>query len=203
MTPKRHRRSRFDDRAESGIGVMIVFIASTLVAAVAAGVLIDAGGSFSKKSTDTGRDVSKSVSTNVQTILWTGYRASTAVDMQGLNLTIGLAPGSLSTTLAEMKLQISNATSTKTLSYLNGAPSGTTFNASEIRDTDNSFTAASPSMNAGDVITINVNLESVLGAALATRQDLNLLLLPEQGQPVDASFQSPTSYASNTVIPIR
>lgn len=55
-----------DEAAQVGIGTMIVFIATILIAAVAAGVLIDTSQSLSDKSTRTGNEATGAVGTTLQ-----------------------------------------------------------------------------------------------------------------------------------------
>src|SRR5688572_21011911 len=59
---------RRDDWAEVGIGTMIVFIASILVASIAAGVLIASSQKLQAKSTQTGNDATRNVSSGLQVI---------------------------------------------------------------------------------------------------------------------------------------
>jgi len=55
-------------KAEMGVGTLIIFIAMLLVAAVAAGVLIQTAGSLQEKSLSTGQQSRAQISTNARTI---------------------------------------------------------------------------------------------------------------------------------------
>ena len=55
-------------KAEMGVGTLIVFIAMLLVAAIAAGVLIQTAGSLQEKSLSTGQQARAQISTNARVI---------------------------------------------------------------------------------------------------------------------------------------
>ncbi|QZP36845.1 archaellin/type IV pilin N-terminal domain-containing protein [Halobaculum magnesiiphilum] len=80
-------------RGQVGIGTLIVFIAMVLVAAIAAGVLINTAGFLQSKSQETGQQSSKQVSDRLQEVSTVGSvnDAGDAVDI--VNVTVTQAPG--------------------------------------------------------------------------------------------------------------
>ncbi|WP_348612903.1 archaellin/type IV pilin N-terminal domain-containing protein [Halobaculum rarum] len=78
-------------RGQVGIGTLIVFIAMVLVAAIAAGVLINTAGFLQSKSQETGQQSSKQVSDRVQEVATVGNVSGNQVDI--VNVTVTQAPG--------------------------------------------------------------------------------------------------------------
>jgi|Deesub1362B_J571_1020462.scaffolds.fasta_scaffold00642_6 flagellin FlaB len=89
-----------NNRAQIGIGTLIVFIAMVMVAAITAGVLLKTTGTLQSKARSTGEEATKEVSTNVKIVDLTGYAyANETWNNGGPNITkliilVTLAPGS-------------------------------------------------------------------------------------------------------------
>jgi len=72
-----------DNRGQVGIGTLIVFIAMVLVAAIAAGVLVDTAGFLQEKAQQTGEDSTDQVSDNIQVVSKFGEIKKTHVPQDG------------------------------------------------------------------------------------------------------------------------
>jgi flagellin FlaB len=98
------------DRGQVGIGTLIVFIAMVLVAAIAAGVLINTAGFLQSQSEQTGQQSSAQVSDRLQVINTVGENISevgdTSVRQIGvINMTVSKAPGANDIDLETLTLQ--------------------------------------------------------------------------------------------------
>lgn len=72
-----------DERAQVGIGTLIVFIAMVLVAAIAAGVLLNTAGLLETQAMATGEESTRQVTNNMQIISEVGYNVAGDKDVGG------------------------------------------------------------------------------------------------------------------------
>jgi flagellin FlaB len=96
----------FDDdkRGQVGIGTLIVFIAMVLVAAIAAGVLINTAGFLQTQAEDTGTESSEQVADNLNVITEVG-NVSDSDTINELRVGVQPAAGSDDINLAELTVQ--------------------------------------------------------------------------------------------------
>jgi len=86
------RATGSDDRGQVGIGTLIVFIAMVLVAAIAAGVLINTAGFLQTKSEETGQQSGQQVTNRLQVSSATGSSLNDE-GVGSVNLTVKKSPG--------------------------------------------------------------------------------------------------------------
>jgi flagellin-like protein len=103
-------------KAEMGVGTLIIFIAMLLVAAVAAGVLIQTAGSLQEKSLATGQQARAQISTNARVIEVSAAdgRLGNLTDFQEI---VKLSPGSDAIKLDQIIFTFNTKDSTSTLKY--------------------------------------------------------------------------------------
>ncbi len=199
MESRRRQAIEKDESAQVGIGTMIVFIATVLVAAIAAGVLISTSSDLQERSSRTGQDATEQVSSNLNVESVVGKRDSASGGLDDLEIYVTLAPGAAEVDLSQVKIQVSNSTSLNTYSYSSSATSSTENTASALRDADSSFSASNPVMTAGDLVRIDIALD-LSSTEFDPREDVRIVLIPEVGNSVSAGFSTPNSYGTKTVI---
>jgi archaeal flagellin FlaB len=115
-------------KAEMGIGTLIIFIALLLVAAVAAGVLIQTTGSLQEKALTTGTQARSTISTNAVVVEVSATNGTDGA-LNNLTMIMKLAPGSDEIKMSESLLTINTYQKTATLEYKESSSPKTEFTA--------------------------------------------------------------------------
>ena len=205
-----------NDRAEVGVGTLIVFIAMVLVAAVAAAVLINTTGSLQQRASATGKEATQEVSSNLKVVNVYGVVTAGAVDE--LRIVAQLASGALPMDLEELVIRYSDGEDSYNLVWTPayddaGACDGagtietTTDDANFIslwvRPTAtgaNDLGCADKSvMEAGDLVEFRFTLSN----GIEERTPVEISMIPETGSAVSADFKSPPTYGDDTVVTLR
>ena len=103
-------------RAEMGVGTLIIFISLLLVAAVAAGVLIQTAGSLQQQALSTGTQATGQISTNA-VALEVSATDGTAGSINNFTMIMRLAPGSDPIRLDAATLSFSTSNTTQSYTY--------------------------------------------------------------------------------------
>jgi flagellin FlaB len=93
-----------DDRGQVGIGTLIVFIAMVLVAAIAAGVLINTAGFLQTQAENTGTESTEQVSNNINVLSAVG-QVNNSDQINQTRLSVAPAAGSEAVNLEEVTIQ--------------------------------------------------------------------------------------------------
>jgi flagellin FlaB len=93
------------ERGQVGIGTLIIFIAMVLVAAVAAGVLINTAGMLEAKASDTSQDARSQVSNHIVVVSAVGEVSGSGGSVTTLNLTLMKAAGAGDMDLAKASFE--------------------------------------------------------------------------------------------------
>ncbi|WP_254830930.1 archaellin/type IV pilin N-terminal domain-containing protein [Haloglomus salinum] len=97
---------RDEERGQVGIGTLIVFIALVLVAAIAAGVLINTAGFLQNQAESTGQESTQQVSNNVNILSTTGSMSNAGGPVNEITVVVGVGPGSDPIDLADARFEL-------------------------------------------------------------------------------------------------
>ena len=127
-----------EERGQVGIGTLIVFIAMVLVAAIAAGVLINTAGFLQSQAEATGQESTDLVSDRIEVVSTTGIVDSASDGSLGtINVVVTTAPGASDIDLNETVIQAVGPNGTSTLSLASdGTEAGDKFGIEGISDPD-------------------------------------------------------------------
>ncbi|WP_276273302.1 archaellin/type IV pilin N-terminal domain-containing protein [Haloarcula litorea] len=145
-----------DERGQVGIGTLIVFIAMVLVAAIAAGVLINTSGYLQSSALSTGQESSDSTTNRVQVVSATGSSLSDN-EVGVVELVVKKSPGAGNVDLGQATIQWVGPSGSYYQLAENGAdgsPDGR-FAVSAVQDDDSSVPVLD---DAADRFTITLDL---------------------------------------------
>jgi archaeal flagellin FlaB len=186
-----------NDRAEVGVGTLIVFIAMVLVAAVAAAVLINTTGSLQQRAQATGKEATQEVSSNLKATGVYGHRNDTTTsNVQKIVLALELSAGAVSIDMTKLIVRYSDGSTTFNYDY--GWDGGNGFNTTWVRGSNNSAV-----MTSGDLVEVEFHTWPATSGGIPTREDIRISLIPEQGASVVADFKTPATYGTDRIITLR
>ncbi|MFB6299920.1 MAG: archaellin/type IV pilin N-terminal domain-containing protein [Halobacteriales archaeon] len=191
-----------NDRGQVGIGTLIVFIAMVLVAAIAAGVLINTAGFLQTKSAETGEKSSQQVTNRLQVVSVSGNATGDYVDR--INVTVKKGPGSDNINLGNTTVSYLGPDNSQTLTYASGVDvnsvGSSEFGVRTIRDTDGSSTV----LNSGDDrFKIFINISTISGSGdtgLEESENAELELVTRSGSKTLYQFQVPNALEGQNVV---
>ncbi|WP_226011980.1 archaellin/type IV pilin N-terminal domain-containing protein [Halomicrobium salinisoli] len=158
-----------DDRGQVGIGTLIVFIAMVLVAAIAAGVLINTAGFLQSSAEQTGQESQEQVTNRLQILSSTGEKTGVSGDgaIGNVSLTTTKAPGADDIDLDEVTVQWVDETGTYNIvsDATNNANADGVFHVQPFKDNDDS----SPVINSPDD---RINMKFALSSSDVASEDL-------------------------------
>lgn len=188
---------RRDDWAEVGIGTMIVFIASILVASIAAGVLIASSQKLQAKSTQTGNDATRGVSSGLMILDVDGVRSGTdnTDPVDELELWVTLAAGADPVDLSTMAVFLTDGTDNLEIVTCNpggAVAADTQFATVTIRGN----AADCGTVESGDLVVIHLGLAGampiqVLPGGITAQEEIQIRLVPIYGIPMLLRFTAP------------
>lgn len=104
-------------KGQSGIGTLIIFIAMLLVAAVAAGVLIQTTGSLQNKALVTGAQAESQISTHIDVVSMTGTNGTSNSTIENIQMIIKLSAGSDTIDINDLTTTIDTPSASQTVTF--------------------------------------------------------------------------------------
>ena len=197
------KKRRMEERGEMGVGTLLIFIAMILVAAVAAGVLVQTAYKLQQQAESTGDEAIADVATGFKVLaVWGTTNASAVIDT--VYLKVALTAGSPGVNLANTTIEViktigGDTGSEVTLSYA-AAASDTEFTATELRDMPPATTAVM--MTSGDIFQVEIDLTTAsgIGMELDVQERLSLVLMPKHGVPTLLEITAPPTLEASSVV---
>ena len=167
-------------KASQGIGTLIIFISMVLVAAVAAGVLIQTSSSLQSKALDVGKQSQERVTTTMDIVKVYAEDASDHMINNGtdkITAIVRLGAGSEAIKLSDLKIRFSTNDFSQMLEY-NSTPSAIHFSSSTGQDY----------IMVGD----SLNLEFLAPVDIKESTGVRLLFIPKMGTPYPVDVTTPS-----------
>ena len=129
------------DRGQVGIGTLIVFIAMVLVAAIAAGVLVNTAGFLQATAEDAGQESVDKVTNRLDVVNQHGNVSTSGDKVNRIKLTARLAAGSGAVSLNQTTIKYVSDEHATNLVFNNTSTDGTGVDSDSVNLTDREFTA--------------------------------------------------------------
>ncbi|WP_436934211.1 archaellin/type IV pilin N-terminal domain-containing protein [Halovenus marina] len=216
-----------DERGQVGIGTLIVFIAMVLVAAIAAGVLINTAGFLQSQSEQTGQQSTEQVTDRLQVTSVSGEVYADDGEIHEINLTVSKAPGAGDINLLNVTAQWTGPSGSYDILNNNAAPNDPSnalagFTTDDFKDASDSYDRSdSEVLTSSDdrfIITFTLdttdlnspddtspvrltNDDSIQGMeALGENEEVLIELTTQSGGVTEVRFKTPASLRSESSV---
>jgi len=180
MIPTQLKSKLTMDRGQVGIGTLIIFIAMVLVAAVAAGVLINTSGMLESQASTTADDTQDQVTNNVEFVSATGEVDSGGDVINAVSFTVMKGAGADSISIDDATLEFASNDDVETYNLEDAAGDGDTF--------DPANQSVNMSMLKGSDTSVLQNQDERLEITVRFDADANPVAKMDQGDRATVTF---------------
>ncbi|MFU8867500.1 archaellin/type IV pilin N-terminal domain-containing protein [Natronococcus sp.] len=184
-----------NDRGQVGIGTLIVFIAMVLVAAIAAGVLINTAGSLQSQASDTGTETQQAVANQIEVVHAYGDTGGDDT-VDELHFVVKKSAGSDVIDMESMTLQYTSETTSETLEYAGTADAAGEFGTTALADTDDPTALTDTSDRIEISIDIGTNVD---GETLEAGDSATIELIDQSGAQFSYGVTVPATFDGTVV----
>jgi len=199
------------DRGQVGIGTLIVFIAMVLVAAIAAGVLINTAGDLQSQASDTGTETQQAVANQIEVVHAYGETnvefdengdvTTEASQVDHLNLVVKKSAGSDVIDMTSLTVQYTSEETSETLEYEAGDDVTTdgAFATDGLADTNGEGEALT---DTSDRIELSIDLTENLedGGALDPGDSATIELVDQSGAQFSYGVTVPATFSDTAEV---
>ncbi|WP_136687645.1 archaellin/type IV pilin N-terminal domain-containing protein [Halorhabdus amylolytica] len=203
---ERKRTDGPNERAQVGIGTLIVFIAMVLVAAIAAGVLINTAGFLQSSAEQSGQQAAEQVTNRLVEVNTIGNVTSNGEEIQSVEMTVKLAPGSADVNLNDTTMQwVASTGSSQVVSELAGTSTDfPVFTWDTVRDNDGSINGSNTLNDPVDRATVTLALSGNTGGAtlnnLGSGESAELQINTRSGGTTTVTLVVPDSLSNKDTV---
>jgi len=206
-----YRSLSSDFKAATGVSSLMLLIATILISAIVAGVLIDTVTRLQQQSEKTGQEALWEVSSGLKTISVTGDRKEnnnaskpTSSSIEVVEVTAGLQAGSRAIDLDNLLVTIENGNTSVELTHnASGTDAGdadeSQFVTETLRDPEGKM-ASENVMSQGTLVKIIISVDaSAVDMELGPSTQLNIKMIPKHGHSTRISLTTPPVYTSRYI----
>ena len=184
------------DRGQVGIGTLIVFIALILVAAVAAGVLVETAGFLQNDAQATSQDARSGVTNQIDVVGASGEADPANEVVKTANITVKKSPGADTLDLTEATIEYTSEDNATTLVH-GSSPTDENFSTANIQGT----TGGEMLTDTSDRATIRLDLEAIdSGDGLTPDEQATLEIVDQSGATTVTVLNVPTTIGDKQVV---
>jgi flagellin-like protein len=192
------RLTNDEERGQVGIGTLIVFIALVLVAAIAAGVLINTAGFLQTQAEQTGEQSSEQVTDRLEQVSVNGSVDPVSEDISNMSFVLQKSPGASDINISASTLTFVGPDETLRFEVGND----NVFDYGTYQDTDGSLDKANPESDLilndqGDQLVLRLDMTATSHDNLETSEEATVRLTGESGATTTIRVSVPNSLAGD------